>query len=143
MATKKLPPFMGKETPSEEKKEMKIKKLSPAMYRAGEKAEGMHGKSGMMKPSKYAEGGAVAAKRPPARGGAAGAGDATPGPGRDGRPTPPQEFKKYASGGMVPDKSRMGTGAMGKGAGYAKGGGIESKGKTKGTMVKMRGGGRC
>jgi hypothetical protein len=26
---------------------------------------------------------------------------------------------------------------------YAKGGGIESKGKTKGTMVSMRGGGKC
>lgn len=101
MATKKLPPFMGKEAPSEEKKEMKIKKLSPAMYRAGEKAEGVHGKSGMMKPS------------------------------------------KYASGGMVPDKSRMGTGAMGKGPGYAKGGGIERKGKTQGKLVKMRNGGRC
>lgn len=59
MATRKMPPFMGKETPSEEKKEMKIKKLSPAMYRAGEKAEGVHGKSGMMKPSKYARGGKV------------------------------------------------------------------------------------
>ena len=43
----------------EEKKEMKVKKLSPAMYRAGEKAEGVHGKSGMMKPSKYARGGKV------------------------------------------------------------------------------------
>jgi hypothetical protein len=27
--------------------------------------------------------------------------------------------------------------------GYAKGGGIESKGKTKGKMVKMMGGGKC
>jgi hypothetical protein len=30
-----------------------------------------------------------------------------------------------------------------KGKGYAKGGGIESKGKTKGKMVKMMGGGSC
>lgn len=27
--------------------------------------------------------------------------------------------------------------------GYAKGGGVESKGKTKGKMVKMMGGGKC
>jgi len=30
-----------------------------------------------------------------------------------------------------------------KGKGYARGGGIESKGKTKGKMVKMMGGGSC
>ena len=35
--------------------------------------------------------------------------------------------KKMASGGMA----------------YAKGGGVESKGKTKGKMVKMMGGGKC
>jgi hypothetical protein len=32
---------------------------------------------------------------------------------------------------------------MGGGKAYAKGGGIESKGKTKGKMVKMMGGGSC
>jgi hypothetical protein len=32
---------------------------------------------------------------------------------------------------------------MGGGMAYAKGGGIESKGKTKGKMVKMMGGGKC
>ena len=42
MATKKLPPFMGKETKAEEAKEMKIKAVSPKMYKAGEKAEGVH-----------------------------------------------------------------------------------------------------
>ena len=42
MATKKLPPFMGKETKAEEAKEMKIKAISPKMYKAGEKAEGVH-----------------------------------------------------------------------------------------------------
>jgi len=42
MATKKLPPFMGKETKAEEAKEMKIKALSPKMYQKGEKAEGIH-----------------------------------------------------------------------------------------------------
>ena len=33
--------------------------------------------------------------------------------------------------------------AEAKGKGYAKGGGIESKGKTKGKMIKMMGGGSC
>ena len=42
---------------------MKIKKMSPAMYKMGEKAEGVHGKKGTMKPSKYTKGGAVGAKR--------------------------------------------------------------------------------
>ena len=32
---------------------------------------------------------------------------------------------------------------MGGGMAYAKGGGIESKGKTKGTMIKMKKGGAC
>ena len=54
---KKMPPFMGKETKAEEAKEMKVKAKSPAMYRKGEKAEGVHGKSGMEKPTKYAKGG--------------------------------------------------------------------------------------
>ena len=54
---KKMPPFMGKESKAEEAKEMKVKAKSPAMYRKGEKAEGVHGKSGMEKPTKYAKGG--------------------------------------------------------------------------------------
>lgn len=66
MATKKLPPFMGKESSKEEKME---KKLSAKAYARGERAEGEKG--------------------------------------------------------------------------YARGGGIESKGKTKGTMVAMKKGGRC
>lgn len=53
---RKMPPFMGKETPAEERKEMKIKKMSPAMYKMGEKAEGVHGKKGKMK---FEEGGDV------------------------------------------------------------------------------------
>jgi len=32
---------------------------------------------------------------------------------------------------------------MGGGMGYAKGGGIETKGKTKGTMIKMKSGGKA
>jgi len=59
---KKFPPFMGKETKAEEAKEMKVKAKSPAMYKKGEKAEGVHGKSGMEKPTKYAKGGGVEAK---------------------------------------------------------------------------------
>lgn len=62
MATKKIPPFMGKETKAEEAKEMKVKAKSPAAYMRGEKAEGVHGKSGMEKPSKYARGGGVESK---------------------------------------------------------------------------------
>jgi len=59
---KKIPPFMGKETKAEEAKEMKVKAKSPAMYMKGEKAEGVHGKSGMDKPSKYARGGGIESK---------------------------------------------------------------------------------
>lgn len=62
MATKKIPPFMGKETKAEEAKEMKIKRMSPGLYKKGEKAEGVHGKSGMKEPSKYAKGGGVESK---------------------------------------------------------------------------------
>ena len=58
----KIPPFMGKETKAEEAKEMKIKRMSPGLYKKGEKAEGVHGKSGMDKPSKYAKGGGVESK---------------------------------------------------------------------------------
>ena len=56
---KKIPPFMGKETKSEERKEMKVKAISPKLYMKGEKAEGIHGKSGKEKPSKYKSGGMV------------------------------------------------------------------------------------
>tara|TARA_R110000868_G_scaffold112176_4_gene302301 strand:+ start:9728 stop:10438 length:711 start_codon:yes stop_codon:yes gene_type:complete len=54
---KKMPPFMGKETKAEEAKEKKVKAGSFALYKKGEKAEGVHGKSGMEKPTKYAKGG--------------------------------------------------------------------------------------
>ena len=59
---KKLPPFMGKETKAEEAKEMKIKRVSPKMYKEAEKREGVHGKSGMDKPTKYARGGGIESK---------------------------------------------------------------------------------
>ena len=59
---KKIPPFMGKETKAEEAKEMKVKAKSPAMYMKGEKAEGVHGKSGIEKMTKYARGGGIESK---------------------------------------------------------------------------------
>ena len=93
MATKKLPPFMGKETKAEEAKEMKIKAVSPKMYKAGEKAEGVH---------------------------------------------------KMAKGGISSSlKAHAAAPASKAHAGMAKGGGVESKGKTKGKMVTMKRGGKC
>lgn len=61
MATKKLPPFLGKEPKSEEDKEMKIKRISPKLYAEAEKREGVHGKSGRKEApaKKMAKGGAV------------------------------------------------------------------------------------
>jgi hypothetical protein len=41
------------------------------------------------------------------------------------------------------DKKKPAKKMMGGGMAYARGGGIESKGKTKGKMVKMMGGGSC
>jgi hypothetical protein len=93
MATKKLPPFMGKETKAEEAKEMKIKAVSPKMYKAGEKAEGVH---------------------------------------------------KMAKGGISSSlKAHAAAPASKAHAGMAKGGGVESKGKTQGKMVAMKRGGKC
>ena len=40
-------------------------------------------------------------------------------------------------------KPKMAAEEMKEAKGYARGGGIESKGKTKGKMVKMMGGGKC
>ena len=62
---KKMPPFMGKETKAEEAKEMKVKAKSFALYKKGEKAEGVHGKSGKEKPTKYAAGGGCEMKGKP------------------------------------------------------------------------------
>ena len=59
---KKMPPFMGKESKAEEAKEKKVKAGSFALYKKGEKAEGIHGKSGMEKPTKYAKGGGIESK---------------------------------------------------------------------------------
>jgi hypothetical protein len=93
MATKKLPPFMGKETKAEEAKEMKIKAVSPKMYKAGEKAEGVH---------------------------------------------------KMAKGGISSSlKAHAAAPASKAHASMARGGGVESKGKTKGKMIAMKRGGYC
>jgi len=48
---------------------------------------------------------------------------------------------KMKKGGMAMKKPAKKM--MGGGMGYAKGGGIESKGKTKGTMIKMKSGGKA
>ena len=94
MATKKLPPFMGKETKAEEAKEMKIKAVSPKMYQKGEKAEGVHkmAKGGMTALAKHAAKPASVA------------------------------HKGLKSGGAVD--------------------GVATKGKTKGTMIAMKRGGK-
>jgi len=92
MATKKLPPFMGKETKAEEAKEMKIKAVSPKMYQKGEKAEGIH---------------------------------------------------KMAKGGISSSlKAHAAAPASKAHASMAKGGGIETKGKTKGKQIVMKKGGK-
>ena len=44
---------------------------------------------------------------------------------------------------MKDEKKKPAKKMMGGGAAYAKGGGVESRGKTKGKMVKMMGGGKC
>jgi hypothetical protein len=51
------------------------------------------------------------------------------------------EMKKPMPAFMMKDKKEKPKKMPAKG--YAKGGGIESKGKTKGKMVKMMGGGKC
>ena len=53
--------------------------------------------------------------------------------------------KKGAPAAMIKHEKAEAKGKkmMGGGMAYAKGGGIESKGKTKGRMVKMLGGGKC
>ena len=47
---------------------------------------------------------------------------------------------KMAKGGMAKKSAKK---MMGGGMGYAKGGGIESKGKTKGKMITMKSGGKA
>ena len=111
--------FRGMETPAEEKKEakaLKAGKITPKQYVAGEKSEG-HGagaakkaaaiKSGKMTPAAYAK--EHAAKKPAAKK-MAGGGCAT-------KPA----AKKMAGGGCAMKPKKM-----------AKGGGVESKGKTRG-----------
>lgn len=92
MATKKFPPFMGKETKAEEAKEMKVKAVSPKLYQKAEKAEGVH---------KMAKGGMTGALA-----------------------------KHAAKPASVAHKGLKSGGAVD---------GVASKGKTKGTMIKMRG----
>lgn len=111
--------FRGMETPAEEKKEakaLKAGKITPKQYVAGEKSEG-HGagaakkaaaiKSGKMSPAAYAK--EHAAKKPAA--------------------------KKMAGGGCATKAKKMACGGKAKAVKMAKGGGVESKGKTKGKRV--------
>ncbi len=53
------------------------------------------------------------------------------------------EMKKPMPAFMMKDKKEKMPAKKMPAKGYAKGGGIESKGKTKGKMVKMMGGGKC
>jgi hypothetical protein len=53
------------------------------------------------------------------------------------------EMKKPMPAFMMKDKKEKMPVKKMPAKGYAKGGGIESKGKTKGKMVKMMGGGKC
>ena len=53
------------------------------------------------------------------------------------------EMKKPLPAFMMKDKKEKMPAKKMPAKGYAKGGGIESKGKTKGKMVKMMGGGKC
>jgi len=76
---------------------------------------------------------AMMAKKKPMKMGSGGAM-----PMKDGKPAFIGDGKGMNHGGMTKVK-KMNMGGMG----YAKGGGIESKGKTKGKMIKMNTGGRA
>lgn len=124
--------FKGKETYSEELKEAKaIKsgKITPQQYAAGEEGE--------KKMKKMADGGMTdpRAKMMMAKLGADRAGRAMPAPTADmrGRAMPKRPMAAEAAAPM------MKKGGMTK---MAKGGGIESKGKTKGKMIVMKRGGK-
>ena len=124
--------FQGKETYAEELKEAKaIKsgKITPKQYASGEEGE--------KKMKKMADGGMTdpRAKMMMAKLGADRAGRAMPAPTADmrGRAMPKRPMAAEASAPM------MKKGGMTK---MAKGGGIESKGKTKGTMIRMKSGGK-
>ena len=59
-------------------------------------------------------------------------------PMKDGKPAFVGDGKgAMKKGGMAKKKMNMG------GMAYAKGGGVETKGKTKGTMIKMKSGGKA
>tara|TARA_R110002126_G_scaffold8096_1_gene38827 strand:+ start:86 stop:433 length:348 start_codon:yes stop_codon:yes gene_type:complete len=59
---------------------------------------------------------------------------------KKGAPASMMKHEKAEMMGMK--KGGMAKKMMGGGMAYAKGGGIESKGKTKGTMIKMKSGGK-
>jgi len=92
------------------------------------KPKTLHGKMSIMK-----EGGNTMATKKMSSGGAM--------PMKDGKPAFIGDGKGLKHGGAAKAK-KMNMGGMG-GMGYAKGGGIESKGKTKGKMIKMNMGGKA
>ena len=116
--------FRGADTPAEEKAEaraVRSGKITPKQYVAGEKSEGEKEpgmmarakalKSGRMSPAAYAK--------------------------HEGTEKKPAA-KKMAGGGCVakkPAAKKMACGGKAKVVKMAKGGGVESKGKTKGRMV--------
>jgi hypothetical protein len=60
---------------------------------------------------------------------------------KEGRGMAKADLTKHAA--MPASKAHAGLKSGGMAKGYAKGGGIETKGKTKGTMVKMARGGKA
>ena len=138
--------FKGKESYGEEMKEAKaIKsgKITPKQYAMGEKSEMKMKKGGMPmkdgKPSfmkKFADGGSIDAEDSKS----GGMGPITP------RRVPSDETRGGAKTAMIPanrrnnDSDRL-TGGLPAMKKYAKGGGIEARGKTKGTVIRMASGG--
>lgn len=114
--------FKGKETPAEERKEakaVKSGKITPAQYAKGEAKEG-HG-AGAMAKGKALKSGKLSTEKY-------------------------VKEHKYAEGGSVgksnkamPESKSMGTLGLKKGgkccSKYARGGGVEVRGKTKGRMI--------
>ena len=155
--------FRGKETPAEEKKEakaLKSGKISKAQYVAGEKSEG-HGagaakkaaaiKSGKLSPAAYAKEHAM-------KKGGMTAGKAAHAVKEGKRVAKEMEYdyktgkKSFAGSTAKKDAHAEKEGRKvakdlefdySKGRKMARGGGVEVRGKTKGTMVKMCGGGKA
>ena len=124
--------FKGKETYGEELKEAKaIKsgKISPKQYAMGEESE---------KPKKFARGGSTG--RPDPRMLAAMMAQRAAGSQPMRRPQP-DGMAPQAAPSMAPPMAPQAGMKKGGSVNFAKGGGIESRGKTKGTIIRMASGG--